>query len=73
MTWIPPFTPFVMMNRAAFPPGAWTYVLTTVVMLVSIYVALRIAARVFETGMLMTGQPPRVRQMMAMLRRGSHP
>ena len=72
MTWIPPFTPFVMMNRAAFPPGMWTYVFTTVLMLVSIYVALRLAARVFESGMLMTGQGPRLRQMLSMLRRGRH-
>ena len=23
LSWLPPFTPFVMMNRAAFPPGLY--------------------------------------------------
>jgi len=62
-TWIPPLTPFVMMNRAAFPPGLATYVATTLLMLISIYVALRVAARIFEAGILMTGKPPRITQL----------
>ncbi len=61
LSWLPPFTPFVMMNRAAFPPGLHHYVGTTLLMLVSIFFALRLAARIFETGVLMTGKPPRLR------------
>ena len=68
LSWLPPFTPFVMMNRAAFPPGLPTYIGTTLLMLVSIYAALRMAARVFETGVLMTGKPPRLRQIFRLLR-----
>ncbi len=68
LSWIPPFTPFVMMNRAAFPPRLITYIGTTVLMLISIVVALRVAARVFETGVLMTGKPPRFRQLLVILR-----
>jgi len=68
LSWLPPFTPFVMMNRAAFPPGSPTYIGTTLLMLVSIYAALRMAARVFETGVLMTGKPPRLRQIFRLLR-----
>jgi ABC-2 type transport system permease protein len=66
-TWIPPLTPFVMMNRAAFPPGLATYVATTLLMLVSIYLALRAAARIFETGILMTGKPPRIKQLLRLV------
>lgn len=66
-TWIPPLTPFVMMNRAAFPPGLATYVGTTLLMLVSIYLALRAAARIFETGILMTGKPPRIKQLLRLV------
>ncbi len=69
MSWIPPFTPFVMMNRAAFPPDAGTYLFTTLLMLISIFVALKMAARIFEQGILMTGKPPRLRQILNMLRR----
>ena len=63
LSWFPPFTPFVMMNRAAFPPGWITYVGTTLLMLISIFLALRAAARVFETGVLMTGKAPRLRHV----------
>ncbi len=66
-TWIPPLTPFVMMNRAAFPPGLATYLATTLLMLVSIYLALRAAARIFETGILMTGKPPRIKQLLRLI------
>ncbi len=72
LSWFPPFTPFVMMNRAAFPPGLLTYVGTTLLMLISIFLALRGAARVFETGVLMTGKPPRLRQVFTLLRGKGH-
>ncbi len=72
LSWLPPFTPFVMMNRAAFPPGSWTYIGTTLLMLASIYVALRMAARVFETGVLLTGKPPRLRHILLLLRGKPH-
>jgi ABC-2 type transport system permease protein len=68
LSWLPPFTPFVMMNRAAFPPSEFTYIGTTLLMLVSIYLALALAARVFETGVLMTGKPPRLWQLLRLLR-----
>ncbi len=69
LSWVPPFTPFVMMNRAAFPPPLATYVGTTLLLLISIYIALRIAARIFETGILMTGKPPPLRQLLALFSR----
>lgn len=68
LSWFPPFTPFVMMNRAAMPPGALTYVLTTLLMLGSIWLALRAGARMFRTGILMTGRPPRMRELLRLLR-----
>ena len=69
LSWVPPLTPFVMMNRAAMPPSTLTYVFTTVLMVASIYVALQAAARVFETGVLTTGKPPRFRQLVKLLQR----
>jgi ABC-2 type transport system permease protein len=71
LSWLPPFTPFVMMNRAAFPPSMTTYLGTTVLMILSIALALRVAARVFETGVLMTGKPPKLRQLFNLLRERS--
>ncbi|MFO7765948.1 MAG: cobalamin-dependent protein, partial [Pelovirga sp.] len=54
LTWIPPFTPFVMMNRAAQPPETWVYVATTVLLLVSIAGMTWLGAKVFRIGILMT-------------------
>lgn len=58
LSYIPPFTPFVMMNRAGGPPATYEYVITTVILLVSIAVVFWAAAKVFRIGILMTGKPP---------------
>ena len=69
LTWIPPFTPFIMMNRAAQPPGLMVYVGTTALLLLSILATWRIAARLFRTGMLMSGGSPKLRDLPGLLRR----
>lgn len=64
LSFIPPFTPFVMMNRAAGPPALWEYLLTTVLMLVAVVLAFRGAAKVFRIGVLLTGKPPRLQEIL---------
>ena len=71
MSYIPPFTPFVMMNRAAGPPPAWEYLTTTAVLAGGICLALLAAAKLFRIGILMTGKPPGIREMARWLRAGS--
>jgi len=76
MSFIPPFTPFVMMNRAAGPPAIWEYMTTTLLMAIAIYGAVWAAAQIFRIGVLMTGKPPTVRQMarwLSMDRAGTTP
>ncbi|MBK6938961.1 MAG: ABC transporter permease [Planctomycetes bacterium] len=58
MSYIPPFTPFVMMNRAAGPPTLMEYVTTTALLLVSIVIVMWAAAKVFRVGILMSGKAP---------------
>lgn len=58
MSYIPPLTPFVMMNRAAAPPTTFEYVVTTALLVASIAVVLWLAARIFRIGILFTGKPP---------------
>ena len=58
LSYIPPFTPFVMMNRAAGPPTPLEYALTTALLLASIGVAMWGAAKVFRIGVLLTGKTP---------------
>lgn len=68
LSFIPPFTPFVMMNRAAGPPETWEYAATLGLLVVSIVVAFYLAAKIFRVGVLMTGTPPRPMQILRMLR-----
>jgi ABC-2 type transport system permease protein len=63
LSFIPPFTPFVMMNRAAGPPERWEYAVTSVLLVVSIAVAFWAAAKIFRVGVLMTGKPPRLGEL----------
>ena len=73
LSWVPPFTPFVMMNRAAGPPTTSEYVLTTVLLLAAIVLAFLAAARIFRIGILMTGKRPRLLQILGWLRTTGSP
>ena len=68
MSWIPPFTPFVMMNRAAGPPSTLEYAGTTVLLIAAIAVAFWGSAKVFRIGILMTGKPPSPLQILRWLK-----
>lgn len=68
LSYIPPFTPFVMMNRAAGPPSPFEYVATTLLLLLSIAASLWATAKVFRIGILMTGKPPRLFEVLKWLR-----
>lgn len=68
MSYIPPFTPFVMMNRAAGPPTLGEYALTALLLVVSIGVALWAAAKVFRIGVLLTGKPPKLKEIVRWVR-----
>jgi ABC-2 type transport system permease protein len=68
LSWLPPFTPFVMMNRAAGPPAWWEYAGTTALLAASVALGIWTAGKVFRFGILMTGKPPRLREIWALLR-----
>jgi len=67
LSFIPLFTPFVMMNRAAGPPALWEYLLTTLLMVGTIYLAMRGAGKIFRIGVLMTGKPPKIGEIVRWL------
>ncbi len=60
LSWIPLYTPFVMMNRTAADPPLFDQVGTIVLMIVSTAVMLWLSAKIFRTGILRSGQPPRL-------------
>lgn len=64
-SFIPPFTPFVMMTRlASVPtPPLWQQWATLGILLLATWLAIRLAARVFRVGILLYGQPPSLGQI----------
>ena len=68
MSYIPVFTPFVMMNRAAGPPSTLDYALTTVLLVGFIALTFWGAAKIFRVGVLMTGKPPKLREILRWLK-----
>ena len=62
---MPPFTPFLMMARVASvpEPPTWQIPASLALLAVSTWVAMRVAARVFRTGVLLYGQPPSLKEI----------
>jgi ABC-2 type transport system permease protein len=68
MSWIPLFTPYLMMNRAAADPPMVDIVGTTLLLIVSIVFVLWLSGKVFRQGVLRTGQPPRFMELLRLMR-----
>ncbi len=68
MSWIPFYSPFAMMNRAAADPPMFDMVGTMVVMVVFTIFVLWFAGKIFRMGILRTGQPPRLIEMLRWVR-----
>jgi ABC-2 type transport system permease protein len=60
MSFIPPISPFVMVLRmsSSQPPPMWQQLLALGIGALTVYVALKMAAKVFRIGVLMYGKPP---------------
>jgi ABC-2 type transport system permease protein len=60
LSFIPPISPFVMVLRmsSSQPPPMWQLLLAVGIGVVSVYIALRVAAKIFRIGVLMYGKPP---------------
>jgi len=68
MSWIPLFTPYLMMNRAAADPPMIDVIGTTIMLGLSIVLILWLSGRVFRLGVLRTGQPPKLMELLRLLR-----
>jgi len=69
LSWIPIYTPFTMMNRATSDPPLVDLVGTMVLLAASAAAALWMTGKIFRIGILRTGQPPRILEMLRWLRR----
>lgn len=63
LTWVPLYTPFVMMNRAAADPPMFDLVGTGILMVVTAVFMLWLSSRIFRMGVLRTGQPPKLLEL----------
>lgn len=68
MSWIPIYTPFVMMNRAAADPPLFDLVGTGILMAVTAALMLWGSAKIFRIGILRTGQPPKILELLRAMR-----
>ena len=68
LSWIPLYTPFTMMNRAAAHPPWIDRIGTLVLLLVSVVVALWLCGRIFRIGILRTGQPPKLKELFSWIK-----
>ena len=64
LSWIPVYTPFTMMNRANADPPMVDMIGTLVLLIACTITALWMCGKVFRIGILRTGQPPRVVEML---------
>lgn len=69
LSWIPLYTPFIMMNRVMADPPWFDLIGTTILLILTAAGALWMAGKVFRIGILRTGQPPKLLEMLRWLRR----
>lgn len=69
LSWIPIYTPFIMMNRVMADPPWIDLIGTMLLMLATAATALWMAGKVFRIGILRTGQPPKLLEMFRWIRR----
>ncbi len=69
LSWIPLYTPFIMMNRVMADPPWFDLIGTTILLFLTAAAALWMAGKVFRIGILRTGQPPKLLEIFRWIRR----
>jgi len=72
LSYFPPLTPFLMVNRSAAQPPLVDYIATTAILIVVVALALWASGKIFRVGLLNTGAPPKLKELFSWLR-GSRP
>jgi ABC-2 type transport system permease protein len=71
LTWIPPFTSVSLVIRAALDPAGmalWEIAGALVLLVGATWVSIRLSARLFRVGILLTGARPKLRQILRQAR-----
>lgn len=69
LSWVPPFTPFLMTARAAGEPPLWQVLGTGALMIVTVFVVVWLSGRAFRAGALSTGKVD-LKGLLSAVRRG---
>ncbi len=64
LTWIPLYTPFIMMNRAAADPPWFDMIGSLILLVLFTAFVLWMSGRIFRIGILRTGQPPKLLELL---------
>ena len=68
LSWIPIYTPFLMMNRAAADPPLFDLIGSGILLIVSIGVVMVVSGKIFRIAILRTGQPPKIVELFRWIR-----
>lgn len=68
LSWIPIYTPFTMMNRAGADPPLVDLIGTLILLLASTAATLWMSGKIFRIGILRTGQPPKLMEVLRWLK-----
>lgn len=68
LSWVPLYTPFVMMNRAAASPPLSDVVGTLILLVISVIFSIWLSGKIFRIGVLRTGQPPKFMELLGWLK-----
>ncbi|ATQ41374.1 ABC transporter permease [Caulobacter mirabilis] len=69
LSWVPPFTPFLMTARAAGEPPLWQVLGTGALMIATVFVVVWLSGRAFRAGALSTGKVD-LKGLLAAVRKG---
>jgi ABC-type Na+ efflux pump permease subunit len=68
LSWVPIYTPFVMMNRAAADPPLFEVIGTMILLIATTLLVLWLSGKIFRIGILRTGQPPKLIELFRWLK-----
>ncbi|MDN5875017.1 MAG: ABC transporter permease [Sinobacteraceae bacterium] len=68
LSYFPPLTPFLMVNRSGATPPLVDYIATTALMIVVVAIVLYASGKIFRVGLLNTGAPPKLKELLSWLR-----
>ena len=68
-SYIPFTSPMAMFTRIAIGnPQAWEIVLSVAILILSVFAVGKLSAAIYRVGVLLYGKPPRMRELLGMLR-----